>query len=264
MLLTKKLRIAALCFLLIVFSPSAASDNIAIYVAVDNTCPYICLEGEPKGIFMDVLDTVLADSPYQIHPVKRPWKRAIADLYKGDIHILPAAEPVSFPDQTSLQATVLTEAVCIYAKESKRHSYQGMASLSQHAVGMMDYSHIVYPGNVYDEFFKQAKGANFYQIPALADGAELRLMRLLLSGRVDFLLLNRSVMRFNQQQGAIAAELTRIFEVGCLQPAMQLTYVLNRQSQLTPALQKHLQQGLNRLQESGQLQQILQRYLQPL
>jgi len=230
------------------FWPAFAStnDKKTVTVAVDNSCPYTCLNSDFKGIFIDAIEQILPAKGYQISYVYRPWKRAIAEFSRTQIDILPAAAALSFPQGLNSRDVLLTESVCFYARPDLSFSYHGFGSLKGFKIGWLQYDHEIPPYDPLYEFDQVKDDFNLYVIQPTLDDSVDRSLQLLASGRIDLLLFNRSIMYFQKQHSAYKSALQGVREVGCLTKNMDLGYVIADHSAESAEIVTVLDRGLKR------------------
>lgn len=200
----------------LVSNSAEQNDAKTLVIAVDDSCPYTCLNFKYKGIFIEALESVLIPQGYTLKYAHRPWKRAISEFNRKEIDILPAAAAISFPQGLGSKETLLDEYVCFYAKRDFSFDYSGLDSLKGVRIGWLQYEHEILPHDPLYEFDKIKEELSLHVIQPTVDGSSKRSLQLLLSGRIDLLLFNRTIMRFQMNHSAYKESLAQLKEVGCL------------------------------------------------
>lgn len=247
-------RVHRLLAILFLAAPWLACAEPVLRLASDDWCPYICAaDGKIKdGYLVDVVAGAMALTGYKVEPVLRPLNRAIHETVEGDMDGV-YAPPL---DQRLLQsAPIAYSRACFYTRAGDRWTYQGLASLQQHTLGVIeDYG---YDGGALDAYIAQHHHQPSLIELAYGDNAGLSNLQKLLNGRYQILLEHQAVLARLSQQLHVAPQLR---QAGCLEQALPLNVGFARQDRRGEAWIRALAEGLRQLESSGQLKALRLRY----
>ena len=246
-------------FALFISIDANTQSNKTLRVAIDDSCPYSCLEFYGKGIFIDVLEAVVPQG-YQLDYVQRPWKRAIYEFGSGGIDILPAAAALAFPNGLNTQS-ILADSICFYSLKELEINYRGVDYLSDYKIGWLQFDHKISPGEPIYEFSSKSHQLDVYVFPPSVDGSIDRGLQLLVSGRIDLLLFNRSIMRFHLLHAHDKTYGVPIKEVGCLRKSMPLGYAVANAHPDSEELFRKLDANLLKFKATAAYSALINKYL---
>ena len=164
-----------------------------IVIAADEWCPYNCVPGSDKpGYMIEIAERAFTAAGHRIIYKVLPWSRTIYDARQGIIDGAVGAGRKEVPELIFSDSELgLAENVFFVEKDSAWY-FQTIDSLRGYKIGLIkDYSYGGFLAQFTDHFLGQNESV---QVSAGND-ALLRNIKMLLSGRLDIVIEDRSVFR---------------------------------------------------------------------
>ncbi|WP_144212402.1 substrate-binding periplasmic protein [Shewanella donghaensis] len=231
--------------LLLMFSSTAFAKPVLI--ASDIWCPYIC-EGH-TGYVTELTRRALEEMDQQVHFLAVPFNRALKEVEQGNIDAILAITPTHVA-----QYKLFTDNLIIgytsndfYTTAESTWSFNQLNNIDTVQVGIIQ-------GYDYGEKLndKIAHSTDFYA----ATGNQPLLLNLerLVKGRFDVVLGNKVVIQYTAKQSGLMDKVKYAGSFGEPSPL----YVGFSQGSIEVA--KLYSQGIEKLKNSGEFQQILDKY----
>lgn len=233
-------------------TPVLAAGDTVLRLGSDDWCPYICTsEGRIKdGYLVEVVARALPG--HKVEAVLLPLNRAIQETLDGRLQGV-YAPPID--QRLLLSAPVAYSRACFYTRADDSWTYQGIASLERNTVGIIkDYG--------YDEGVMDAYVAQYQSDPgrielAYGDKAGISNLQKLLHGRYQIMLEHQAVLVYLSKKLRVSQQ---IRNAGCLEQRLPLSIGFSSQDPRSAAWIHALNEGVQRLAASGQLQALRLRY----
>lgn len=237
-----------------VFLSPYAQANEKVKLASDDWCPFVCVQnGKIHGGFLvEVSIKAMALSGYQVEPELRPLTRAIHETIHNTIAGV-YAPPLD--QDLRLSVPITYSRACFYSRLEGDWHYKNQNSLSEQTIGVIaDYG---YDNDEMDAYIaKNVQKKSRIEL-AYGDMAGTNNLHKLIKGRYQVLLEHEAVMEQLSQRLNLRDQ---IKQVGCLDHALPLTIGFSKHSQEADAWIRALNQGLSRLEASGELNLLRRQY----
>lgn len=244
-----------LFFSLFQFSLSQfAQASHRVRLASDDWCPFVCEQNGKiqNGFLVDVSIRAMILSGYKVEPELRPLTRAIHETVA---HVI--AGVYAPPQEQGLRLSLPIEysRACFYSRIERSWQYKDMDSLSGKTIGVI--ANYGYDHDVMDAYIAQNLQKKSLIELAYGDTAGISNLQKLMKGRYHVLLEHEAVMDQLSQRLNLK---NQIKQVGCLAHALPLTVGFSKQGQHTEAWISALNNGLLRLEATGELNLLRQQY----
>jgi polar amino acid transport system substrate-binding protein len=234
-----------------------ASAEGLVRLASDNWCPYVCAKDNKitGGYLVEVTVKSMALKGIKVDPVFLPLNRAIRLTVSGDVEGV-FAPPVDA--RLRLGTTIAHSRACFYTLSESAWRYRNIASLKGLRVGVIDdYGYDDGPMDDYVARNHAKSNALDFSFGATAGTTNIQK---LLGGRFPVMLEHELVMQgLAKEVGAV--HLLR--QAGCLEDALPLTVGFALNDRRSAMWTQALSDGLKKLNASGELAAIRQRYNVP-
>lgn len=252
MKLNKAHRRILFSFCILLFSSAQASEKVKL--ASDDWCPFVCVQnGKIHGGFLvDVSIKAMALSGYQVEPELRPLTRAIHETIHNTIAGVYAPP---FDPELRLSEPITYSRACFYSRLDGVWHYKNLDSLREQTIGVIaDYG---YDNDEMDAYIaKNVQNKSLIEL-AYGDMAGTNNLHKLIKGRYRVLLEHEAVMEHLSQRLKLR---NQIKQVGCLEHTLPLTIGFSKQSQHADAWIRALNDGISRLEASGELNLLRRQY----
>lgn len=225
----------------------------------DEWCPYSCQPGnEQPGLLIDIATRIFAVRGYTLDYRLIPWSRALKGVREGKYHGAIALAVSDAPDFVFPTQPLALSRMCFFTTADSQWHYQGLPSLETIRLGLInDYSY----GPAIDRYIlrkqkKRHRGSHLLSISG-TQALTKRLMTLLLKGRIDAFIESEAVMAHFLSSHPQRDLLKR---AGCLAEVEELYVAFSPKDPNAGLYIRILSEGMQTLQQSGQLKRIYARY----
>lgn len=229
-------------------------------LASDDWCPFVCAnDGKLGGGYLvELVAQAMATQGYRIEAVLMPLNRAIAETVSGGVEGV-YAPPIDA--RLRLSAPIAHSRACFYTRREQSWRYQGMSSLQQRTLGIID--DYGYDDAAMDAYIGRLradrKSHKRIDISYGEHAGRINLQKLL-GGRFEVLLEHELVMQHLLRK-LDAGE--RVRSAGCLEHALPLVLGFAFADRRAGQWIKALGDGLHHLESTGALKALQQRYELP-
>lgn len=241
-------------FSLCVFLAPYAHASDKVKLASDDWCPFVCVQNGKiqNGFLVDVSIKAMALSGYHVEPELRPLTRAIHETVH---HIIAGVYAPPFDQDLRLSLPITYSRACFYSRMEGTWQYKNRESLSEQTIGVIaDYG---YDNGEMDAYIaKNLQQTSLIEL-AYGDTAGTSNVHKLIKGRYHALLEHEAVMEHLSQRLNLRQQ---IKQVGCLEHALPLTIGFSKQSPQADAWIRALNDGISRLEASGELNLLRRQY----
>lgn len=206
--------------------------------------------GQPTGIAVDMLNTILKKQSRDVENQIRPWKRCLADVKAGRVDIVPNSSYQKKRAEYSLYTTPLykTHLVLFYRLQDypKKPQINSLDDLSKYTVGGV----LGFNYNFYNDQITLDKGAKNRQ----------SLIDMLRAGRFNLAIAQKEVVAMLAQKNEVnLGGLSSVPDPA--KPEQNFHMLVSKKAFKAKALQGFLDQGIKDLYASGKAQEIIQHHL---
>jgi len=249
------------CMLLTLSTSFCFSDQQkTLRMALDETCPFTCMGSIYKGLFPDIVEAILKPHGYTIEYVSRSWLLSLEELSTGQIDLLAAVDPLSFPKFLYPEREYFKEKACFYGRNDLDWRYQGVDSLLGLIVGLIDYEVLNEKDGVYYDLISNADKLEIHYLQPSVDDVVKKALLKVISEKIDVVPLNLSVMQFSYSLNSQRYLNSKVANYGCLPKVMALKLAVSPQTSNAEAVIALLNQGFMELEKNNQYRVILERY----
>jgi polar amino acid transport system substrate-binding protein len=250
-------RLAALVLSLALLLPAASFAKEKLVLGADLWCPYTCdPRSDRPGYLIEIARAVFAGHDIEVDYRLMPWKRVLVSLRTGEIDGAVGADQREIPGAAVPARSLGADITVLAVRADSSFTYHGAASLEQLRIGVVtDYSFD--DGGEIDEYIHrhiEAKDGKVEQVYG-AD-AQMQNMLKLLNGRIDAIMDDQQVLRFNLKRLRSPPSLKFIVVDARLDASIAFS-LANPRAQ---AYADMLSDGVETLRRSGQLKRIMDRY----
>jgi len=238
-----------------VIVPATGCADVITLVA-DPWCPYNCTpESDQPGFMIEMAQSAFQQAGHQVEYRQVNWARAIKEVERGDYTGLIATSHANTPDFVFPESEQAVAQYCFFGLPQETWTYQGETSLPAVNIGVInEYAY----GDEIDAYLEAHRQTERVQFMA-GENALFQNIRKLLADRIDVILQDPNVMHYTRRT-AFPDNPPELKEVGCLS-SIDLLYIgfspNNPKSEEYAAI---LVKGIEELRQSGQLQEILNKY----
>jgi polar amino acid transport system substrate-binding protein len=237
---------------------SASADTISL--RADIWPPYNATPGTDKpGYIVEVATEIWNSQGHQVDYSTIPWERAISEARSGNIDCILGALPDEVPDFVFHSLSLGLDQSTFYTRSGNSWTYHSPTQLNDIRLGVIGgYS---YDQGAVDEHIAMAisEGSPGSRVQLMkGDNALEKNLQKLLSGRIDAIVGSATVV--NYTVATLGME-------GAVRPAGNIGVADKLYIACSPATPdksgtytRQLDEGIQRLRESGRLAEILQRY----
>lgn len=247
----KSLGIAAGLVVCLGLATGVKADEITI--TADQWCPYNCVPGSEKpGYVVELAKRIYESEGHTVKYVNNPWKRALKLGARGRVNgviavsFQPETEKMVLPEEpiTSYEIQAVTDA-------EDDWTYDGVDSVGDRTVAVIaDY-------NYGDAFMAWQDSHDDQVIVNQGDGALQQNLKMAASGRADFAIDGANVLRYNIAQMGMQDELRYAGTIG---EAVPLYLGFSKKAGNAEEYARMWTEGIRRMRESGELQEVLDKY----
>jgi polar amino acid transport system substrate-binding protein len=231
--------------------PAAAHDD-AIDLCADQWCPYNCAVGaDPPGYVLEIAAAAFAPRKVDYHLMS--WSRCLKMVEEGAMDGAIGMARDEGPAMRVSRQTIARTGDVFLTRADSRWTYDGIASLEHESLGVV--AGYDYGDELAAYLKKNARNPERVQV-VHGDEANQTNIAKLRAGRIDAIIVDENVARYEYATGGFADEL-RI--AGRLAP-LDLYIGFSPISRRARDLPDRLDGGLQRLRASGELARILARY----
>jgi polar amino acid transport system substrate-binding protein len=250
-------RLAALLLSLALLSPAASVGKEKVTLRADLWCPYTCEPRSDKpGYLIEIAREIFGAHGIEVDYSLMPWKRVLVSLRAGEIDGAVGAGQHEIPGMITPARSLGADVTVLAVPKDLPFVFHGAASLDQLRIGVVtDYSFD--DGGDIDAYVHRhiaAKDGKVEQVYG-AD-AQMQNMEKLLNGRIDGIMDDQQVLRFNLMRLSSPPPLRFIVVDARMDSSIAFSPVNPR----AQAYADMLSDGIDALRRSGRLKQILHRY----
>jgi len=216
--------------------------------------PYIGNTDNPKGYVIEITEKIFKQAGHEVIVIDIPYIRALSAIESGKLDLLSCATQ---EDISSSKVIFADEDVGICCKsfftlKENSWKYSGVNSLDKIKVlGLVK-------GEVYSEimeFIKKSENSKIYYLHG--SDAYIRLIKMLITGRVDVIVDNSPVIFYNSSRLGIS---DKIKIAGTFDKKHKLKQAFSIKNPMAEKYSKIFSEGLRKLRQSGELNKILAKY----
>lgn len=250
-------RMAAILLGLVLLLPAPSFGKEKVVLRADLWCPYTC---EPKsdkpGYLIEIAREVFGAQGIEVDYRLMPWKRVLVSLRTGKIDGAVGAGQHEIPGMITPARSLGADVTVLAVPKDSTFVFHGADSLEQLRIGVVtDYSFD--DGGEIDSYVRRhiaAKDGRIEQVYG-AD-AQMQNMEKLLNGRIDAIMDDQQVLRFNLLRLPSPLQLRYIV----IDARMDSSIAFSPANPRAQAYADMLSDGIEALRRSGRLEQILHRY----
>lgn len=244
-----------LCFSLSqLFLSQFTQASQRVRLASDDWCPFVCAQNGKiqNGFLVEVSIKAMALSGYKVEAELRPLTRAI---HETAIHTIAGVYAPPLDQGLRLSAPITYSRACFYSRMEGSWEYKNMNSLNGKTIGVI--ANYGYDNDEMDAYIsKNLQQKSLIEL-AYGDTAGISNLQKLMKRRYHALLEHEAVMDQLSQRLNLK---NQIKQVGCLSHALPITIGFSTQDEHTDAWIGALNNGLLRLEASGELNLLRQQY----
>jgi polar amino acid transport system substrate-binding protein len=241
----------------LLLSSFTVADNKTIAIGADPWCPYICdIDSKHQGIMVDIAREALALSGYTLNYQVINWARAKLLVTSGKLDGIigmshsKETEPLYYFSNAPLGQTQ----TCFYRRKNDDWEYQSPDSLENKIFGWINnYRYLHEPLDLWINNHKHSA-----QIVTLS-GVKVhsRLVKLMSLNRIDIFAEDKNVIAFELKKLGLEKE---IVIAGCLESVDEDHLAFSLKSKYKEEWAKALEYGVDKLHQSGKIDEILSFY----
>lgn len=234
------------------FLSYGANEDKVIKVVADNWCPYNCKPlDEKRGYIIDVLQKIYEPKGYVIKYDLVPWTRSIRGTRNGQYDVIVGAYKTDVPDFIFPKKTIGLSQNVMARRIGSDWTYQGISSLRDQYIAFVDgYSF----GETLDRYFESTT----HNIMRLHGADALgRALSMINGATLHGVLDDENVLKYKIKKLDLNGEIILTNAIG----GNKDVYVaFSPQKHGNRILVKIFDEGLERLRQTGALDEILIRY----
>ncbi len=237
--------------IIILFRTISFADTIT--VGTGGWMPYFATTGnEPPGYTIEMVRTILNKAGHSLTIKNIPYIRAMKMLYEGSLNLIIGSRIDELdPEKVAIVSEEIGINVFVfYVKRENKWQYEDVRSLRNMKLGLVIGE--TYPG--LESYI--AENRNMIQFIASDDAYERNLKKLV-AGRVDVITDNENVIDYYASMNGVTAEIRK---AGYLTKPEKLFAAFSRKHPRSDEYSKLLSEGISKMRESGDLQNLLSRY----
>lgn len=249
-------RLARIIFVFtILWLPATLAEADHIVIAADRWCPINCEpDSEAPGIMVEIAQQVFTRAGHDVEYRLMPWARAIQEARQGKITGIIGAFIGDAPDFIFPDTELMTiSGSAFFVPKDSQWVYEGPSSLSDVILGaILQYDY----GETLDSYIEKHKDTRQVQIISGENPLERNIQKLLL-GRIDVIIESPPVFWYTASQMGVKDSLKFAGQAS----AAEKCFIA-----FSPAIDKSevyariLSDGVDKLRQSGKLQEILRKY----
>ena len=237
--------------------PSASFGKEQVVLRADLWCPYTCdPKSDKPGYLIEIARAAFAAHDLEVDYQLMPWKRVLVSLRAGEIDGAAGAGQHEIPDTIAPAHSLGADITVLAVRADSPFVYRGPASLEQLRIGVVtDYSFD--DGGEIDAFVHRhikAKDGKVEEV--FGTDAQMQNMMKLLNGRIDAIMDDQQVLRFNMKRLRALQPLKFIV----VDARLDASIVFSSSNPHAQAYADMLSDGVEALRRSGRLKQIMDRY----
>ncbi len=231
-----------------------------IILGIDDFCPYTCLESNKPGFLVELIDVILTRSGYKLSVLHGSWTRLQLLAQEGKVDLLG---PITqyYVDKNKIPSTQELGGFFragFVTQADARWQFVDYSSLNSLKIAAIkDYS---YPTEL-EVHLQRAKREKRY-VELIGDNANLRLVKMLASKRVDTIPMLFDVFHYQTLLLGLAPDKFKIAKEMQLEPnrANYRIGVLTKDPRERADLIQLLDKGFASLKTDGTYQKIIMKY----
>lgn len=234
--------------------PLTAHSSETLRLASDDWCPFVCAENGKLtgGYLVEATEMAMSAAVYQVVPTLPPLKRAMSEASHGRIEGV-YAPPID--SRLSMSDPLAYSRACFYTHDSMTWTYDGLDSLRNVTVGVID--DYGYDDGPMDAYIRNNQKNQAKIEVARGEDAGTHNLQKLIAGRFPVLL----------EHEAVASRLIKsdspnnhIRQAGCLEQALPLTVGFAKEDPRSALWIRALRDGLQKIDANGKLATLRHRY----
>lgn len=236
---------------LLISSSVAYADTVSI--RADHWFP---INGDPQsttpGYMIEMATRIFGDAGHTVDYRTMPWERAVKSVREGQFDCVVGAYPEEVPDFIYPAASWGLDEAKFYVKKGDAWRYTGLDSIASIKLGLIG-------GYAYDEpFDKYVEDNNKgnYQF-IKGDNALENNIKKVLAGRLTATVESPPVMQAKLKEMGLT---DKIEAAGDLGEAVDIYIACSPAKESSKVLMKLVDEGTDKLRQSGELQKILDKY----
>lgn len=226
-----------------------------VTLVADQWCPYNCEPGsERPGYMVEIAQRALASAGHSVEYKTLPWARAVIETRRGDHDgIIAASRDGSAKDFVFPEQAAGSSINVFLVRRGEAWRYRGVESLAAVRIGVvLDYSY----EQAFDQYLAAHRNDSSRVQTEPGDGALLRNLRKLGSGKIGTLIENQAVLEYRLAQ---LGEREQFEFAGVL--TERASYIAFSPAKASSAeYARLLSEGIGTLRRSGELERILAKY----
>jgi len=240
--------ILSICLLLFT-TPVYASE---IIIVADEWPPYCGKPGSPyPGYGVEIAKQVFEAAEYTFKYLNMSWTRAIKETRSGKYNAIIGAYKDEAPDFVFPEEEFGVSRYAFYAKRGSLWRYAGIESLQSKKIGLIK-------GYSYGEDLNAYFEKNAQRVQYVSGSNPLyQNIKKLLAGRFDTLLAGENVMTYKIKEMGVVSE---VINVGATDISANLYIAFSPTNKNSAKYAEVFSKGIRNLKQSGELDQILDRY----
>ncbi len=246
----------ALRLIIILSLPLNLAWAETITIGISEYCPVICnvKQEKPTGIAIDVIEKAFPSPTYTLKYEDKPFMRSLLQAQQGTIIAIATTEEDPKLKLIYPQHFKIDSRACTYTLPNSnwRYNPDDLSSLEQVKIGMIRY----YNSQVIDEKLKQLGDQVTYITPGTSS-VELRMLQMILSGRIDTSFLPRLTAEYLIKKNGWQDRLRRS---GCGNKIYSETVAFSYDHPRSQDYADQLDKTFLALMRSGQYDNLLKKY----
>jgi polar amino acid transport system substrate-binding protein len=236
-------------------SPKSVQKTITI--VADEWCPYNCKpDDERPGFMIEIAKEVFEKEGYKVVYQTMPWDQAIEKTRNGDFNAIVGASSSDAPDFVFPHIEQGWMQTQFFVRKGTKWRYLGRDSLSQVKIGVAAaYTY----GPAVDAYIKRHQNDPARLLVASGESVLQDNVERLLSEKIDAMLEDTHVMNYYLSQNKLTG---KVNVAGRLPVSDQnnIYIAFSPQKAASRRYAKILNDGMQKLRESGELKKILSHY----
>lgn len=245
---------ASIVFAIVFLARVSCAGAETITLAADEWCPYNCSVIQPlKGFVIDIMQEVFAKEGIGLRYVTTSWEDALEGTRAGVYNAAIGAAKYEAPDFIFPEQEIGRSGNDLFTRSDDTWEFRGPESFhGKRLGGIRDY----YYGEMMTEYLEGAvEGADI--IYAMSAQPLRENLERLLSGQIDIIVDDYSVVVFTARDMGIESRIRLVASVGIWDPVYVAFSPAKPRSRIHAAM---LDKGIERLRSSGKLAKIMARY----
>ena len=229
-----------------------------VRLCADTWCPYNCAPGATRpGFAVEIARQVFAPAGYDVSYTVLGWTRCIADARAGRFDAIIGAIPSDAPDFTFPHRPIGISGDGFASRANAGYVYRGIGSLDGHVLGVIrDYAFTGPIGAYVNAHANDRSRIEFVS----GEGAMAKNLAKLAAGHIDFVLDDDNVLRHAIAEQGYSGQLVVATGGNSTPVFIAFSPATGNRAELAGMLDE----GIDRLRDSGELATILAAYHVPV